>query len=150
MGLQPFADAGSVEPRQRAVRIPKGLTPGPQHPVRIASAGEATTELGIGPGKHGRCGPGRSDGDPIGERDGIHGPEDRYSAGVSVDCVMYFDITVRYGGRHQRYHTYKVEAEEAREALKAAADAIPDEIAPEVDLVELRVAVDPDAREYLE
>jgi hypothetical protein len=62
---------------------------------------------------------------------------------------MHFDITVRYGQRHQRYHTYKVEADDARKALEAAAAAIPDEIAPYADLVELRVAVDPDAREYL-
>ena len=63
---------------------------------------------------------------------------------------MRFDITVRYGGRRQRYHTYKVEAADARQALEAAAADLPDEIAPEADLVELRVAVDPDAREYLE
>ncbi len=76
--------------------------------------------------------------------------EDRYSAGVSVDSVMHFDITVRYGGRRQRYHTYTVEGADAREALRAAADAMPDEVAPEADLVELRVAVDPDERTYLE
>ena len=63
---------------------------------------------------------------------------------------MHFDITVRYGSRRQRYHTYKVEAGDAREALEAAAAALPAEIAPEADLVELRVAVDPDARAYLE
>lgn len=63
---------------------------------------------------------------------------------------MHFDITVRYGGRYQRYHTYKVQADDAREALTAAAAVLPDEIAAEADLVELRVAVDPDARQYLE
>lgn len=63
---------------------------------------------------------------------------------------MYFDVTIRYGSRRQRYHTYRVEASDAREALTAAAKALPDEIAPHADLVELRVAVDPDARTYLE
>ena len=63
---------------------------------------------------------------------------------------MNFSITVRYGGRRQRYHTFRVEAEDARAALAAAADGIPDEIAPEADLVELRVAVDPDDRAYIE
>lgn len=77
-------------------------------------------------------------------------PEDRYSAEVSVDSGMHFDITVRYGDRRQRYHTYRVEGADAREALEAAAAALPDEIAPQTDLVELRVAVDPDERTYLE
>ncbi len=64
--------------------------------------------------------------------------------------VMTFQITVRYGTRYQRYHTYVVEGGDAREALRAAADAMPDEIAPEADLVELRVSVDPDERRYVE
>jgi hypothetical protein len=62
---------------------------------------------------------------------------------------MNFQITVRYGGRRQRYHTYQVEAPDARAALEAAAAALPDEVAPEADLVELRVAVDPERRTYL-
>lgn len=63
---------------------------------------------------------------------------------------MNFQVTVRYGGRYQRYHTFLVEASDAREALSAAAAAIPDDIAPQTDLVELRVAVDPERREFLE
>jgi hypothetical protein len=62
---------------------------------------------------------------------------------------MNFQITVRYGGRYQRYHTYAVEAADARMALELAASAMPDEIAPQADLVELRVAVDPEQRSYL-
>lgn len=62
---------------------------------------------------------------------------------------MRFQITVRYGGRRQRYHTFVVEAPDASEALRTAADDMPDEIAPEADLVELRVAVDPEERTYL-
>ncbi len=59
---------------------------------------------------------------------------------------MKFQITVRYGQRRQRYHTYSVEGPDAREGLRLAAAAMPDEVAPEADLVELRVAVDPGAR----
>ena len=63
---------------------------------------------------------------------------------------MNFQVTVRYGGRYQRYHTYLVEAQDARVALEMAAAEIPDEIAPQADLVELRIAVDPEKRAYLE
>jgi hypothetical protein len=62
---------------------------------------------------------------------------------------MDFQITVRYGGRYQRYHTYQVSAADAREALQAAARAMPPEIAAEADLVEIRVAVDPDQRKFM-
>lgn len=63
---------------------------------------------------------------------------------------MRFQITVRYGGQRQRYHTYEVEAPDAAEALREAASAMPDEVTPEADLVEMRVAVDPDRRQYVE
>ena len=63
---------------------------------------------------------------------------------------MNFLVTLRYGGRYQRYHTFQVEAADARAALAAAAEAMPAEIAPQTDLVELRVAVDPDQRAYVE
>lgn len=62
---------------------------------------------------------------------------------------MRFQVTVRYGGRHQRYHTFVVEGADARQALAAAAQALPDAVAPQADLVELRVAVDPDTRRFL-
>ena len=62
---------------------------------------------------------------------------------------MPYQVTIRYGGARQRYHTLLVDAADAPAALRAAADEIPAEIAPHVDLVELRVAVDPDGREYL-
>jgi hypothetical protein len=62
---------------------------------------------------------------------------------------MTFQITVRYGTRHQRYHTFSVDAADARAALAEAARALPEEVAAEADLVEVRVAVDPDARTYL-
>jgi hypothetical protein len=62
---------------------------------------------------------------------------------------MDFQVTVRYGGRSQRYHTYVVQAPDARDALEEAARAMPDEVAADANLVELRVAVDPERREYL-
>lgn len=62
---------------------------------------------------------------------------------------MRFQITVRYGTRYQRYHTFEVEAGDAREALGRAGEEIPDEIAAEADLVELRVAAGEEERSYL-
>ena len=61
---------------------------------------------------------------------------------------MLFQITVRYGGRYQRYHTYTVDADDAREAMETGAEEMPEDIAPRVDLIELRLAVDPDSRPY--
>jgi hypothetical protein len=63
---------------------------------------------------------------------------------------MNFQVTARYGGRAQRYHTFNVDVLDAKAALLAAAHEIPDEIAPQVDLIEIRVAVDPDKRSYAE
>jgi hypothetical protein len=62
---------------------------------------------------------------------------------------MKFQVTVRYGTRSQRYHTYLVEAGDAGSALRIASEQMPPEISPEADLVELRVAVDPDERSYV-
>ncbi|MCG6987344.1 MAG: hypothetical protein LJF06_04100 [Gemmatimonadetes bacterium] len=62
---------------------------------------------------------------------------------------MRFQVTVRHGRRYQRYHTLVVEADDAREALRRAASEIPDDIAGETDLVELRIAPDPEARSYV-
>jgi hypothetical protein len=62
---------------------------------------------------------------------------------------MTFQVTVRYGSQRQRYHTYVVEAEDAATALRVASEQMPPEISSEADLVELRVAVDPEARSYL-
>ena len=63
---------------------------------------------------------------------------------------MNFQVTARHGGKYQRYHTYLVDAHEAKAALRAAADELPDDIAPETDLVEIRIAVDPDKRMYMD
>jgi hypothetical protein len=58
--------------------------------------------------------------------------------------VNTYQITVRYGRRYQRYHTFTVDAPDVSQALRQAADQVPAEILPEADLVELRPAVDPD------
>ena len=62
---------------------------------------------------------------------------------------MQFQVTIRYGGARQPDRTLVFVPADAQPALRAAADAIPAEIAPHVDLVELREAVDPDRRDYL-
>ncbi|HEX9710200.1 MAG TPA: hypothetical protein VGB42_09580 [Candidatus Thermoplasmatota archaeon] len=60
-----------------------------------------------------------------------------------------YRVTVRYGERYQRYHTFEVEAPDVARALEAAAELIPDDVLPQADLVELRPAVDPGERGYL-
>ena len=62
--------------------------------------------------------------------------------------AMRYQITVRHGAQRQRYHMYVVEADDARTALEVAARQMPAEIVGEVDLIELRVAVDPEERAY--
>lgn len=62
---------------------------------------------------------------------------------------MKYQVTVRHGAQRQRYHTYVVDAGDAGAALRVAADQMPTDISAEVDLVELRIAVDPDARSYV-
>lgn len=63
--------------------------------------------------------------------------------------MTHYQITVRFGPRVKRYHTLQVEAPDVRDALRRVADDLPDEIVPEVDLVELRIAVDPEERSYV-
>lgn len=62
---------------------------------------------------------------------------------------MSFQVTVRYGSRRQRYHTFQVDAENVVEALRVAAGQIPDEVTAEADLVEVRPVTRPDDRRYL-
>jgi hypothetical protein len=62
---------------------------------------------------------------------------------------MRYQVTVRYGGRRQRYHTFAVDAVDAGAALEAAAAQMTEEIRADADLVELRTAVDPDSRPYV-
>lgn len=62
---------------------------------------------------------------------------------------MKYQVTVRHGAMRTRYHTYEVEAADARVAMARAAEKLPPEMASEVELVELRVAVDPDDRSFV-
>lgn len=55
---------------------------------------------------------------------------------------MDYQITIRYGRKTHRYLSLTVEAPDAVSALRKAADEVPVEIAPEVDIVELRKAPD--------
>lgn len=57
---------------------------------------------------------------------------------------MKFQITVRHGRTRKSYLTLEAEAPDGAQALRAVADMIPGEVASEVDLVELRLAPDPD------
>ena len=59
-------------------------------------------------------------------------------------------MTARHGEKYQRYHTYLVDVPDAKAALQAAAIQLPDEIALQTDLIEIRVAVDPDKRTYVD
>ncbi len=53
---------------------------------------------------------------------------------------MHFQVTVRYGTRIQSYHMATVEAEDLPSALVKAAEAIPEAVAREADLAEVRPA----------
>jgi hypothetical protein len=59
---------------------------------------------------------------------------------------MKFQITVRHGRKVQQYLSLAVDAPDAPAALRQAADEIPQEVAGDVDLVELREAPDFDKR----
>jgi hypothetical protein len=63
---------------------------------------------------------------------------------------LKYDVTVRHGSGRKHYHTFTVEAPDVSEALRLAAARIPGEVTAGADLVELRAAVDPDGRSYLE
>jgi hypothetical protein len=63
---------------------------------------------------------------------------------------MDFRVTVRYGRERSRYHLERIRAENLPDALRQLADRLPDEVAAEGDLVEIRPDIDPDAREYVE
>jgi hypothetical protein len=60
-----------------------------------------------------------------------------------------FQVTVRYGTERQRYHLQTVAAADLREAMRTAADGMPEDVAAEADLVEIRPAADTEARTYL-
>jgi hypothetical protein len=51
-----------------------------------------------------------------------------------------FTVTVRYGTRPVRYHTFELDASDVAAALTAAGREVPDEMRERGDLVELRRA----------
>lgn len=55
---------------------------------------------------------------------------------------MEYQVTIRYGRKRQRYLSFTVDAEDAVSALRRAADQVPEEVVPDVDIVELREAPD--------
>jgi hypothetical protein len=62
---------------------------------------------------------------------------------------LRFQVTVRYGEGRQRYHLFTVDAPGIEAALEAAAGQLPEEVAREGNLVEIRPAVEPEGRSYL-
>lgn len=61
-----------------------------------------------------------------------------------------YRVTVRYGDRVHRYHTLEIEAEDVAEALRRTADDLPPDVSRLADLVELRPAVRPEERAFME
>lgn len=59
-----------------------------------------------------------------------------------------YRVTVRWGRSRHQYHVHDVEATSLRDALREAADRMPEEVAASADLVEIRLMTDPAAREY--
>jgi hypothetical protein len=70
--------------------------------------------------------------------------------GKEKGARMEFQVTVRYGEERQRYHLFQVSAPDLAGALGEAADSLPEEISRTGDLVEIRPAVDPESRSYLD
>ena len=60
-----------------------------------------------------------------------------------------YRVTIRCGDSGKRYEMLDVEAATLREALVRAAEEFPPEAEATADLVEIRVQVDPEAREYV-
>jgi hypothetical protein len=59
-----------------------------------------------------------------------------------------YRVTVRWGRPRHQYHVHDVEATSLRDALREAADRLPDEVSASADLAEVRLMGDPDRREY--
>ena len=59
-----------------------------------------------------------------------------------------YRVTIRYGGSGKRYELLDIEAPDLREALRRAAEQVPEEAASTADLVEVRLLAEPEGREY--
>ena len=62
---------------------------------------------------------------------------------------LEYQATIRYGGARQRYHLTSVAGADIRTVLTNLSKELPDEVAAEANLVEIRLAVDPEDRRYL-
>ena len=61
---------------------------------------------------------------------------------------MKFRMTLRHGSPGKRYHVVDLEAPDIRAALMQAVNAFPPGGEATGDLIEIRVHVDPEARDY--
>jgi hypothetical protein len=61
---------------------------------------------------------------------------------------MKFRMTLRHGSPGKRYHVVDLDAPDIRAALMQAVNAFPPGAEASGDLIEIRVHVDPDARNY--
>jgi hypothetical protein len=59
-----------------------------------------------------------------------------------------YRVTIRLAGQRQQYHVEDVSADSLQEAIRITADRVAAAASPEADLVEIRVQVDPDLREF--
>lgn len=63
--------------------------------------------------------------------------------------MMRFRVTVRYG-QPQQYAVRDVEARSLAEAMQLAAQNVSEAAEPDADLVEIRVQMEPESRDYVE
>jgi len=60
-----------------------------------------------------------------------------------------YRVTIRYGDSGKRYEVMDVDAATLREALLRAAELFPPEAESTADLLEIRIQVEPEEREYV-
>ena len=64
-------------------------------------------------------------------------------------CLMtIYRMTLRHGAPGKRYHVVDLDAPDMRAALMQAVNAFPPDGERTADLIEIRVSVDPDRRDY--
>lgn len=59
-----------------------------------------------------------------------------------------YRVTFRYGAPRALYEVLDIDAAELREAMRTAADRVPESVAESAELVEVRVQRDPEEREF--
>jgi hypothetical protein len=62
--------------------------------------------------------------------------------------MTIYRMTLRHGARGKRYHIVDIEAESLRDAMMQAVNAVPGAMDASADLVEIRVHVDAETRDY--